>query len=171
MVNHHSIFLNTFPLIPEQMNLKTHRKTAGCLVILLSMAGFISAGGIQKGLATFYSKRMQGARTADGSRYHNDSLTCAHKTYSFGTKLLVENPDNGKTVVVKVTDRGPHVRNRIIDLSYRAARELDIIRKGVAQVIVYQYMDDIFHIIPLPLPKTGFKTEVPVLPSGFSIIR
>lgn len=153
------------------MNLRKSGKTIGSLLLLLSLSGILTAGGIQKGLATYYSKRMQGARTADGSRYHNDSLTCAHKTYPFGTKLLVENPDNGKTVVVKVTDRGPHVRNRIIDLSYRAARELDIISKGVAQVIVYQYIDDIFQIIPLPLPKNGLKIPKPILPDGFAIVR
>jgi rare lipoprotein A len=67
---------------------------------------------------------------------HHDSLTCAHRSYPFGTKLKVLNPVNGRSVVVRVTDRGPFVRGRIIDLSWRAAKELDIIAKGVAVVVV-----------------------------------
>jgi rare lipoprotein A len=67
---------------------------------------------------------------------HPDSLTCAHRSYPFGTKLKVLNPVNGRSVVVRVTDRGPFVRGRIIDLSWRAAKELDIIAKGVAVVVV-----------------------------------
>ena len=89
---------------------------------------------VQKGKATFYSKRATGARTANGERLHHDSLTCAHRTYPFGTLLRVKNPANGKEVVVRVTDRGPFVRGRIIDLSWRAAKELGIIAAGVAMV-------------------------------------
>ena len=89
---------------------------------------------MQKGKATFYSKRATGARTANGERLHHDSLTCAHRTYPFGTLLRVKNPANGKEVVVRVTDRGPFVRGRIIDLSWRAAKELGIIAAGVAMV-------------------------------------
>lgn len=88
----------------------------------------------ERGMASFYGHKFAGRRTADGSRYHPDSLTCAHKTYPFGTRLLVRNPKNNAEVVVKVTDRGPHTRNRLIDLSYAAARQLDIIRQGVALV-------------------------------------
>ena len=89
---------------------------------------------MQKGKATFYSKRATGTRTANGERLHHDSLTCAHRTYPFGTLLRVKNPANGKEVVVRVTDRGPFVRGRIIDLSWRAAKELGIIAAGVAMV-------------------------------------
>lgn len=79
---------------------------------------------------------MTGARTSSGERIHHDSLTCAHKTYDFGTMLRVTNPENGKEVIVKVTDRGPHVRGRIIDLSWGAAKALGILSKGVAIVVV-----------------------------------
>jgi rare lipoprotein A len=81
----------------------------------------------ESGYASFYNKNLHGRRTTNGERYHNDSLTCAHKTYPFGTMLLVVNPKNNHYVVVKVTDRGPHTRNRIIDLSYKAASDLGII--------------------------------------------
>lgn len=90
----------------------------------------------QKGKATFYSKRANGARTASGIRLNNDSLVCAHRTHPFGTLLLVRNPANGKEVIVKVIDRGPFSKSRIIDLSWEAANRLGIIRKGVAAVEV-----------------------------------
>lgn len=89
-----------------------------------------------KGKATFYSKRATGSRTANGERLNNDSLTCAHRTFPFGTMLRVKNPANGRAVVVRVNDRGPFIRGRIIDLSWRAAKELGIIAQGVAMVEV-----------------------------------
>lgn len=125
-------------------------------LLLLLLCSFAFAQAQQSGYASFYSRRIHGNRTSDGSRYHNDSLTCAHKTYAFGTMLMVVNPKNNKYVVVKVTDRGPHSRNRIIDLSYRAAKELDIIADGIARVEVSVYDADRYKIYPLPIPKVVF---------------
>ena len=105
------------------------------LLLVLTGVGQKSAAQ-QKGKATFYAKRLNGARTASGERLYNDSLVCAHKTHKFGTLLLVKNPANGKKVVVKVIDRRPYVKGRIIDLSQRAARELGILAQGVAMVEV-----------------------------------
>ena len=96
----------------------------------------------QKGKASYYSKKATGARTSSGERLHHDSLTCAHRTHPFGTMLKVTNPKNGKSVVVKVTDRGPFGRGRIIDLSWRAAKELGMLSQGVAIVLV-EAADDI----------------------------
>lgn len=96
----------------------------------------LQAQSQQKGKASYYSKRATGARTSSGARVHHDSLTCAHRTYPFGTRLKVTNPRTGKWVIVKVTDRGPFGRNRIIDLSYRAAREIGMLSQGVAMVFV-----------------------------------
>lgn len=76
---------------------------------------------------------------SDGTRYHKDSLTCAHKRYPLGSMLKVTNIKNGKSVIVKVTDRCGS--RRIIDLSYAAAKEIDIIRTGVAMVKVEKYND------------------------------
>lgn len=90
----------------------------------------------QKGKASYYSKRMTGARTSSGERLHHDSLTCAHRTYPFGTLLKVTNLGNGREVIVRVTDRGPHGRGRIIDLSWGAAKALGILAQGVAMVRV-----------------------------------
>lgn len=89
-----------------------------------------------RGKATFYSKRATGARVASGERLHHDSLTCAHRTYPFGTLLKVTNLKNGKSVVVRVNDRGPFARGRIIDLSYGAAKALGMLSQGVAMVEV-----------------------------------
>jgi rare lipoprotein A len=100
---------------------------------LLSPCG---AQNIQKGRASYYAKKFHGRRTASGERLHPDSLTCAHRNYPFGTMLKVYNLANGKSVTVKVTDRGPFIRGRIIDLSWRAAKELGIITQGVAMVMV-----------------------------------
>ena len=82
---------------------------------------------------------MNGRKTASGERLHNDSLVCAHRTHAFSTLLKVKNPANGKEVVVRVIDRGPFVKGRIIDLSQRAARELGILAQGIAVVEVSVY--------------------------------
>ncbi len=109
------------------------------LTILTLLISFTALGQTQSGKASFYSKKMTGRKTASGERLHHDSLTCAHRTYPFGTLLKVTNPANGKIVIVRVTDRGPSVKGRIIDLSVRAARELGIITQGIAPVIVEHY--------------------------------
>lgn len=90
----------------------------------------------ETGNATYYHKRFHGSRTSDGGVYHKDSMTCAHRTYPLGTLLHVKNPRNEKEVVVKVTDRGPYSKRLMIDLSYKAAKKLDIIRYGIAPVVV-----------------------------------
>lgn len=74
---------------------------------------------------------------------------CAHRTYPFGTKLLVRNISNGKEVIVKVIDRGPFAHGRVIDLSYEAARRLDMLRQGVASVEVSIYHPK--NSVPFPL--------------------
>ena len=112
---------------------------------------------MQKGKATFYSKRATGARTANGERLHHDSLTCAHRTYPFGTLLRVKNPANGKEVVVRVTDRGPFIRGRIIDLSWRAAKELGIIAQGVAMVEIEKVTTQ----NGIPFRQTDEDTQLP----------
>ena len=93
----------------------------------------------ERGTASYYAKSWTGRKTANGERLHHDSLTCAHKTFPFGTLLKVTNPANGLSVIVKVTDRGPYVKGRIVDLSVRAAKELGIISQGIAPVIVERY--------------------------------
>ena len=107
------------------------------LFLLISMGE--NAFAQQRGKATFYTRKWDGRKTASGERLYNDSLVCAHKSHKFGTLLKVVNPANGKEVIVKVIDRGPYMKGRIIDLSIRAARELGIRSQGVAIVEVSVY--------------------------------
>lgn len=118
------------------------------LTTLILLISFTALGQTQSGKASFYSKSSSGRKTASGERLHHDSLTCAHRTYPFGTMLLVTNPANGNHVIVKVTDRGPYVKGRIIDLSVRAAQELGIIAQGIAPVIVEKLDDSIIPFKP-----------------------
>lgn len=111
------------------------------LLPMLLLAATLCVCAQQRGKASYYSHRLHGVRMSDGSKYHRDSLTCAHKTYPLGTTLRVRNVNNDKEVYVKVTDRGPHCRGRIVDLSYAAAKELDMLGAGVASVEVEQVDD------------------------------
>ena len=118
------------------------------LTTLTLLISFTTLAQPESGKASFYSKSSSGRKTASGERLHHDSLTCAHRTYPFGTLLQVTNPANGKQVIVKVTDRGPYVRGRIIDLSVRAAQELGIIAQGIAPVIVEKYEESVIPFKP-----------------------
>ena len=108
---------------------------ANCSLFTFTFS-LLHAQGVQKGKASFYAKSFSGRRTASGERLHHDSMTCAHRTYPFGTVLRVTNLSNGKDVVVRVTDRGPYRKGRIIDLSWGAAKAIGMISQGVTQVIV-----------------------------------
>jgi rare lipoprotein A len=77
---------------------------------------------------------MHGARTASGERFDEEDLTAAHPTLPFGSRVLVTNLANGRSVTVRINDRGPHVRGRMIDLSRAAARRLGMLRRGTARV-------------------------------------
>ena len=104
--------------------------------ILCSLLFSPAGAQTQSGKASFYSKRATGSRTANGERLHHDSLTCAHRKYPFGTLLRVTNVINGKQVVVRVNDRGPYRKGRIIDLSWGAAKAIGMISQGIVPVTV-----------------------------------
>ena len=88
---------------------------------------------VQKGLASVYSEHLNGKKTASGERYDSAGLTAAHRTLPLGAEIRVTNLDNGKSVRVRINDRGPHVQDRIVDLSSGAAAALGV-RNGVARV-------------------------------------
>lgn len=88
----------------------------------------------QKGIASWYGKKFHGRKTANGEIYNMHSMTCAHKTLPFNTKLKVKNLNNGKTTIVRVNDRGPFVNKRIIDLSFKAAKKIGLDVTGTAPV-------------------------------------
>ena len=104
--------------------------------LLLTLGIAPMSAQTHRGKASFYSKKATGSRTSSGERIHHDSLTCAHRSYPFGTLLKVTNLRNGKSCIVRVNDRGPHSRGRIIDLSYGAANALGMIAQGIAMVEV-----------------------------------
>ena len=105
------------------------------IVLFVITFSFTALAQTERGKASYYSKSWTGRKTADGGTLHHEALTCAHKTYPFGT-FRVTNPANGLSVIVTVTDRGPYVKGRVVDLSVRAAKELGILSQGIAPVIV-----------------------------------
>ena len=113
---------------------------AWMLVIVASSTSVVSAnprpGDVLKGVASYYHDSLHGRKTASGERYDKAALTAAHKSLPLGTKVRVTNPATGKSIVVKINDRGPFIKGRIIDLSRRAARELKMVKKGLAKVRV-----------------------------------
>ena len=94
------------------------------------------AGKAAVGQASYYADKYHGRPTASGERFDNGQLTAAHRTLPFGTKVRVTNLVNGRSVVVRVNDRGPFVTGRIIDLSQAAAKRIDMVRAGVVRVRV-----------------------------------
>ena len=91
-------------------------------------------GGLFRGIASFYGYDFSGNKTASGERFNPEGMTAAHRTLPFGTRVRVTNPRNGRSVIVRINDRGPFIRGRVIDLSYGAARVLGIISRGIAPV-------------------------------------
>ncbi|RYY99676.1 MAG: septal ring lytic transglycosylase RlpA family protein [Chitinophagaceae bacterium] len=88
----------------------------------------------ESGKASYYADKFEGRKTANGETFRQKKYTAAHRTLPFGTRVKVTNLDNGKTVKVKVNDRGPFVAGRIIDLSRAAAGDLGLVQSGVARV-------------------------------------
>jgi rare lipoprotein A len=94
------------------------------------------AGFTQEGIASWYGDKFHGRRTSNGEVYDMHAMTAAHKTLPMGVFVKVENLSNGSSEVVRINDRGPFVKGRIIDLSYTAARNLDVVKNGTAPVRV-----------------------------------
>ena len=93
-----------------------------------------SSGFRQSGIASWYGAAFHGKKTANGETYNMHASTAAHKTLPLGTYVLVRSLDSGKETIVRINDRGPFVHGRIIDLSYKAAKEIDMIGPGTAYV-------------------------------------
>lgn len=106
---------------------------------------------IRTGFASWYGPKFHGRRTANGEIYDQFKLTAAMRDVPLGTYVLVINLENEKKVVVRINDRGPYIDGRIIDLSFAAAYKLDMVEKGVAQVLV------------IPLECLSYKTQEKLL--------
>lgn len=99
----------------------------------------VSAGTareIGQGLASWYGKRFHGRRTASGEAFNMHALTAAHRTLPFGTRVRVRSLETGREVVVRINDRGPAVRTRVLDISLGAARALGVHHHGVSRVVL-----------------------------------
>ncbi len=99
-------------------------------------ASGIKPGYTQKGIASYYHDSLHGLKTASGETYNKWASSAAHKSLPLGTKVRVTKLSNGRSIVVRINDRGPFVKGRIIDLSRRAAQDLGIIKSGLAKVKV-----------------------------------
>ena len=106
----------------------TFSKTAASVGLIAAVMSFHSAEarnhGGQSGYASWYGPGFQGHRTASGERFNSYSYTAAHRYLPLGSRVLVTNHDNGRSVVVRINDRGPFVGGRVIDLSYASARAI-----------------------------------------------
>lgn len=125
----------------------------------------------QTGKASYYASYFEGQRTASGETFSNSKLTAAHRSLPFGTKVLVTNLANQKTVIVTINDRGPFIKGRIIDLSQRAARDLGFYQQGLATVSIETVRQPVpadSLLVPLsPLPAEvhgSIKTDEPYIP-------
>jgi rare lipoprotein A len=123
----------------------------------------------EEGLASYYHARMHGRMTSSGIKHDKDDFVAAHKTLPFGTFVKVTNLDNGNSVIVTITDRGPRGKNRIIDVSRAAAEELDFINEGIAHVKIEVVPDTPevreFIFIETLSPKVFVPAEIYLEPS------
>jgi rare lipoprotein A len=135
------------------MKLHPARSHMRFIVVVLALAGIFAAGCgrkkkqahvpstprvkmVETGIASWYGYPYHGRRAANGEIYDMEKMTAAHRTLPFDTWVAVDNLDNGRTVTVRITDRGPFVNGRIIDISKAAAREIEMIGPGIAKVRV-----------------------------------
>ena len=102
----------------------------------VAQAAPAATGPAHRGQASWYGSAFQGSPTASGEPFDMNALTAAHRTLPLGSYAQVKNLDNGRTVVVRINDRGPHARRRTIDLSYAAAEEIEMVDAGTAAVEV-----------------------------------
>jgi rare lipoprotein A len=130
-----SIRQSLFPLLTLVLFLQACGTTSMTRNAVGTFGNGLSRGStIQAGVASWYGPDFHGKKTANGETYDMDDLTAAHKTLPFNTVVRVENLDNGRSVVVRINDRGPYVGNRVIDLSRKAAQEIQMIGPGTARV-------------------------------------
>ncbi|MES2871662.1 MAG: septal ring lytic transglycosylase RlpA family protein [Pseudomonadota bacterium] len=122
------------------------KQLLGAFALLSLLAGCAShdidpRGYDKTGVASYYGARHHGKRTASGEPFNQHALTAAHPRLPFGTRVLVTNLSNKKSVVVRINDRGPYSRGRLIDLSRQAAQQLGMLRSGTAKVRVQGLSD------------------------------
>lgn len=108
-------------------------------------------GYLGEGIASYYGPGLHGRPTASGERFNQHAMTAAHRKLPFGTCLRVVNMENGRSVDVRVNDRGPYKEGRIVDVSLAAAKKLGLVDKGLARVRLYR-CEQAVSSIPAPFP-------------------
>lgn len=106
------------------------------LACILAILAFSAHAQTETGIASYYGKRFHGKKTASGELFDKDQLTAAHRTLPFGTVVKVTAEHNGESVYVRINDRGPFTKNRLIDVSRKAAEKLGIVRRGHGEVVL-----------------------------------
>ncbi|MFZ4964632.1 septal ring lytic transglycosylase RlpA family protein [Pseudomonas gingeri] len=122
------------------------KRLLGACALLTLLAGCAThdidpRGYNETGMASYYGARHHGKRTASGEPFDQHGLTAAHRQLPFGTRVKVTNLANDRSVVVRINDRGPHTRGRLIDLSREAAEQLGMLQSGTARVRVQSLND------------------------------
>ncbi|GBE04035.1 RlpA-like protein precursor [bacterium BMS3Abin09] len=152
------------------------------LIIIVGLVFLVSCGkthrlplpdykykkGSQYMTASWYGVPFHGRQTACGERYDMYGLTAAHKTMKFGTKLRVTNPDTNESVVVTITDRGPFIKGRDLDLSYGAAKKIGHLKKGVGRVWIKYLGRDMRYVKRVPFIKPGISAALTIQVGSFS---
>jgi rare lipoprotein A len=118
----------------------------------------------ETGYASYVSDEFNGSGTAYGEVYDRNKLTCAHKMHPLGTRLKVTRLDNGRSVIVRVNDKGPYIKGRIVDLSYAAAKQLDILRLGEVEVKIEVAGQETVAEAPKPTTVANTPTPNPATP-------
>ncbi|HOX14323.1 MAG TPA: septal ring lytic transglycosylase RlpA family protein, partial [Spirochaetales bacterium] len=114
-----------------------YRNTAALLILVLCLpAAPLSAAEAETGEASWYGPGFHGRRTANGEVFDKEAMTAAHRTLPFGTLVRVRNLDNGREAVLRINDRGPFARGRILDVSEAGARALGMVESGTARVLI-----------------------------------
>ena len=129
--------INHKPVHVTRISMKKIFCAGGYLLCFVVLAVMITSCGrpvIQNGQASYYADKFVGRKTANGETFRQRKRTAAHRTLPFGTKVKVKNLSNGRTVKVRINDRGPYAAGRIIDLSKKAARKLGMVKQGVSNV-------------------------------------
>ncbi|HEY8401878.1 MAG TPA: septal ring lytic transglycosylase RlpA family protein [Cytophagaceae bacterium] len=103
-------------------------------ILIYMPTTYAQTGYTEQGMASYYHKKFHGRKTASGEKFDFNALTAAHKNLPFQTMVKVTNLANNQSVIVRINDRGPFVKNRIIDLSGKAAKDLGMLTKGVTKV-------------------------------------
>lgn len=115
-----------------------HRKIHLAILAIVAVPVLAQAGDsrnlVGEGMASYYGNEFAGSRTASGERFDPSEMTAAHRTLAFNSRVAVTNLDNGKEVVVRINDRGPWGKGRVIDISHAAAKEIGMHRSGTARV-------------------------------------